>query len=92
MNDKKMTTAEQMAYMQKLAAYYNEKGEDALTEDIMKSIREEKARLAMLPGNNPKTVHYIGRDGEDVTDEVMPKVWAVIGAFAVLMLILAVTA
>ena len=43
MNDKKMTTAEQMAYMQKLAAYYNEKGEDALTEDIMKSIREEKA-------------------------------------------------
>lgn len=56
------------------------------------SIREEKARLAMLPGRNPKTVHYIGRDGEDVTDEVMPKVWAVIGAFAVLMLILTITA
>ena len=60
--------------------------------EMWASIREEKARLAMLPGNNPKTVHYIGRDGEDVTDEVMPKVWAVIGAFAVLMLILAVTA
>ena len=43
MADKRMNTAEQMAYMQKLAAYYNEKGEDALTEDIMKSIREEKA-------------------------------------------------
>lgn len=56
------------------------------------SLREEKARMELLPGRNPKTVHYIGRDGVDVTDEVMPKVWIVIGAFAVLMLILAVTA
>lgn len=42
MADKPMTPAEQMAYMQKLAAYYGQKGEDALTEDILKSVREEK--------------------------------------------------
>ena len=59
--------------------------------EMWRGLREEKARMAMLPGNNPKMVHYIGRDGVDVTDEVMPKVWCVIGAFGLFLLILAVT-
>ena len=41
--NKPMTPSEQIAYLQKLASYYNEKGEDALMEDIMKSVTEEKA-------------------------------------------------
>lgn len=56
------------------------------------SIREEKARLELLPGRNPKTTHYIGRDGVDATAEFDRAMFWVIGAFAVLMLILAVTA
>lgn len=54
-------------------------------------IREEKARLEMLPGRNPKTTHYIGRDGVDATaefDRVM--IW-VIGAVAVVSLIIIMT-
>lgn len=38
-----MNTREQTEYLRKLASYYNEKGETALTEDIIKSVREEKA-------------------------------------------------
>lgn len=37
---------------------------------MWRSIREEKARLAALPGRNQKTVHYIDRDGEDATEEL----------------------
>lgn len=37
-----MNTAEQMEYLRKLAAYYNEKGEEALTGDIIESVKAEK--------------------------------------------------
>ncbi len=38
-----MNTAEQIEYLKKLAVYYNEKGEEALTGDIIKSVKEEKS-------------------------------------------------
>ena len=52
------------------------------------SIREEKARLAMLPGRNPKTVHYIGPGVVDATSEFDRIMIWVIGAFALFGLIL----
>ena len=51
-------------------------------------IREEKARLAMLPGRCPKTEHYIGRDGVDGTAQFDQAMIWVIGAFAAFGLIL----
>lgn len=59
--------------------------------EMWASIREEKARMAMLPGGNPKTVHYIGRDGEDVTAEFDRAMIWVIGALAVVSLIICMT-
>ena len=59
--------------------------------EMWRSIMEEKARMAMLPGRNPKTTHYIGRDGVDATaefDRVM--IW-VIGALAVVSLVICMT-
>ena len=54
-------------------------------------IREEKARLELLPGRNPKTVHYIGRDGVDATAEFDRAMFLVIGAVAVVSLIIMLT-
>ena len=54
-------------------------------------IREEKARLELLPGRNPKTVHYIGRDGVDATAEFDRAMIWVIGAVAVISLIIILT-
>lgn len=50
-------------------------------------ILEERERLAMMP-ERPKTVHYIDRDGVDVTDDVMPSILLMIGALAALMIVL----
>jgi hypothetical protein len=58
---------------------------------MWESLNEEKARMAMLPGNNPKTVHYIGRGGEDVTAEFDRAMLWVIGALAVISLIICMT-
>ena len=55
------------------------------------SLREEKARLDPIPGRNPKTVHYIGRGGEDVTAEFDRAMLWVIGALAVISLIICMT-
>lgn len=55
------------------------------------SLREEKARLELLPGRNPKTVHYIGRDGVDATAEFDRAMFWVIGAVAVVSLIIIMT-
>lgn len=54
-------------------------------------IREEKARLELLPGRNPKTVHYIGRDGVDATAEFDRAMIWVIGAVAAISLIIILT-
>ena len=54
-------------------------------------IREEKARLELLPTRNPKTVHYIGRDGVDATAEFDKAMVWVIGAVAVVSLIIIMT-
>lgn len=55
------------------------------------SLREEKARLELLPGRNPKTTHYIGRDGVDATAEFDRAMFWVIGAVAVVSLIIILT-
>ena len=55
------------------------------------SIREEKARLELLPTRNPKTTHYIGRDGVDATAEFDRAMFWVIGAVAVISLIIILT-
>ncbi len=55
------------------------------------SLREEKARMELLPGRNPKTVHYIGRDGVDATAEFDRAMVWVIGAVAVVSLIIILT-
>lgn len=55
------------------------------------SLREEKARMELLPGRNPKTVHYIGRDGVDATAEFDRAMFWVIGAVAVVSLIIILT-
>lgn len=57
---------------------------------MWRSLNEEKARMAMLPGRNPKTVHYLCREGE-VTEELLPAMfWLLIGvvAFAVVAIVL----
>lgn len=58
---------------------------------MWEGIREEKARLAMLPGGNPKTVHYITRDGEDATAEFDKGVLALIAVLAVIAIIICAT-
>lgn len=55
------------------------------------SLREEKARLELLPTRAPKTVHYIGRDGVDATAEFDRAMLWVIGAVAVVSLIIILT-
>lgn len=56
---------------------------------MWRSMREEKARMAMLPGRNPKTVHYLSRDGE-VTQELLPAMmWMLIGAVVLAVVIIA---
>lgn len=55
------------------------------------SLREEKARLELLPTRTPKTVHYIGRDGVDATAEFDRVMFWVIGAVAVVSLIVCMT-
>ncbi|MEG1710646.1 MAG: hypothetical protein RR054_02400 [Clostridia bacterium] len=42
MSNNPMTPSEQIAYLQKMAAYYNNNGEDALMDDILKSVKQEK--------------------------------------------------
>lgn len=55
------------------------------------SLREEKARLELLPTRTPKTVHYIGRDGVDATAEFDRAMIWVIGAVAAISLIIILT-
>lgn len=55
---------------------------------MWRSIREEKNRMAMLPGNNPKTTHYLTREGE-VTEELLPAMmWMLIGAVVLAIVII----
>lgn len=55
------------------------------------SLREEKARLDLIPGRNPKMVHYIGRNGIDGTAEFDRAMIWVIGALAVISVIIIMT-
>lgn len=50
--------------------------------EMWRSLNEEKARMAMLPGRNPKTVHYLCREGEVADDVVPAMMWMVIAAVA----------
>ena len=59
--------------------------------EMWRSLRDEKTRLAMLPGRNPKTVHYITKDGEDVTAEFDKVMLVVIGILAVVGLLICMT-
>jgi hypothetical protein len=59
--------------------------------EMWASLREEKARLDLIPGRNPKTVHYIGRNGIDVTAEFDRAVIWVIGALAVISVVIIMT-
>lgn len=55
------------------------------------SLADEHARLETLPVYTRRQRHYIGRDVVDVTDEMLPGVLTVIGAFALLGFVLVAT-
>lgn len=57
---------------------------------MWRSLNEEKVRMAMLPGRNPKTVHYLCREGE-VDEDIVPEMMWMVIAVVVLATVIVLT-